>query len=312
MIRDFERRTGVHALARTQHHVVSYAQLRACGVDRWSAQRALASEELFEVVPHVVATCPPADLTLDGWAMSSVLMRRAATASCGLTAVIRYEAWDRGPVVVQATTAGTPGRFVAPDAPGGVIELRRPRRAACDAIRTWRNVPTTSPLRACQELGTSLTPLQVTYVLREFIRRRDFMIEQFEASVAAAGPFHGTPVIREAIDWYHLGSAGTRGPNEDELCRLLVRSTLPPPLVNVRGATGIADLECDFVWIGSRAVVELNDRRHLLPGAAEADEAKRQRLDEAGWRVLFIPGWRVWTDPYGVLDEIRRLLAQAS
>jgi very-short-patch-repair endonuclease len=305
-------RSHVHRVARAQHHVVSAPQLREIGVDRCMSKRFVDAGELTIVIPRVYATRPAEELSLDGWAMAAALARRTPTVSSGLTAIIRHGAWDRGPEVVEASTCGTPCRIVAASAPGGALLLRRWHRPDRAETQLVRGVPTMSPVRACQDLGRSLTALQITFVLREFVRRRDFTIEEFQARVDAAGAIHGASCLRDAITWYHRKSAGTRGQNEDELCRLIHANGLPFPLVNVRGATGFADLECDFVWARQRVVVELNDRRHLLPGAADVDEKKRARLESAGWRIVFIPGWRVWNEPDRLMAEIRAMLAGAN
>jgi hypothetical protein len=308
MIRSLERRSHVVAASRAQHQVLSTAQLRSLEVDRWAVQRAVASGDLHRVAPGVYATRAPEELTLDGWAMVSVLARGAPTASTGVTAVMRHGAWDRSGAVIEASTSGRPGRLSVAAAPGGSIHLHQPARWTPSQVEPLRGVPTRPPIDACRDLGRTLTPLQITFIIREFVRRNDFDITTFEQSVAIAGSFRGKPVISEAIDWYHRNSAGTRGPNEDELCRLIAGSDLPFPMVNARGATGIPDIEADFVWPRFGRVLELNDRRHLLPGAAEADAEKQRRLESAGWSVTFIPGWRVWCEPHHVLDEIRQLL----
>jgi very-short-patch-repair endonuclease len=306
-----ETRRQLNAIARRQHDVVSARQLRELGMTRDATCGAIARGDLALVVPRLYAVGrDPNDLTLDGWAMASVLCRDSMTASSGVTAIMRYGAWDRGPAEIHAVTLGNPGRIESSCAPGRCIRVHRCGDLPGTDITLLRGVPTCVPIRACRELGRSLTPLQVTYVLREFVRRRSFSIDEFACAVDASGQFQGAPVIREAIRWYERGSAGTRGRNEDELCRLLAATTLPRALVNVRGATGLDDLEGDFTWCRERLVVELNDRSHLLPGAAEADAEKARRLTLVGYRVLFIPGWRVWKQPRAVISDIARGLGR--
>lgn len=162
--------------------------------------------------------------------------------------------------------------------------------------------------RTLLDLGKVLTPWQLAAVLRETNFQRRLDLDRIEERLRAQSGSSGTPCMRRAIALHRAGSAGTRSRSEDELLRLILASRLPRPLVNVRGVTGIRDIEPDTCWPRHRLIVEVDGGGHLQPKAAEADASRDAALRAEGWTVHRIPAGRVWRAPRAVAGELARML----
>lgn len=70
-------------------------------------------------------------------------------------------------------------------------------------------------------------------------------------------------------------------------------------------------MEVDLVWTNENLVVELDHEEwHAKTRMQrERDNARDVKLQVAGYRVLRVSGFRLDTDPTGIVQDVRDLLA---
>lgn len=171
------------------------------------------------------------------------------------------------------------------------------------------DIPTTAPLLTATQLGLCLTCHQLPGVYHEGIFMGHFSLPDLEAAVDAAAGVRGIATVRRGLALYKAGSAGTRSRSEDQLLSALLASWAPEPLVNLRGATGLAGVELDLVWPDEQVVVEV-DGRHDRPPNEISDAQVDALLRDQGWLVIRVTADDVWKR----LDETvhRTLVALSS
>ncbi|MCW2923209.1 MAG: hypothetical protein JWM98_613 [Thermoleophilia bacterium] len=166
-----------------------------------------------------------------------------------------------------------------------------------------------SMTRTCHHMGTAATRHQITFVMRSADRLGLLDIEylRFLTGDFYRGPGNG--VVRGALGGWDAGSAGTRSGSEDLFVLGSERYQLPEPAVNVRGVTGLPDVEPDFAYPGLRKVIEIDGGDHDTDAAkardAEIDARHRgRRID-----TLRLPSTSLWRDLRGTMDAVARFLA---
>jgi very-short-patch-repair endonuclease len=79
----------------------------------------------------------------------------------------------------------------------------------------------------------------------------------------------------------------------------------------VRDDSGVI-ARVDFEYVGRHVVIEVDSREHHLRLAQwEKDLKRRNRLTNAGKRVLHVTYLRMKTDEAGLVQEIRQALSRA-
>lgn len=120
-------------------------------------------------------------------------------------------------------------------------------------------------------------------------------------ATAARGP--GAARAREACGLAD-GLAGS--PQETRLRLMMGRAGLPVPVAQyvVRDARGFV-ARVDFAWPALRIAVEYDGAWHAEPGQFARDRRRLNRLQAAGWRVVFVTA----ADLYRPEDVVSRIAA---
>lgn len=294
----------INELAARQHGVVTSAQLREIGVDRHAVGRRLRDGRLGALYPRVYAVGPAALRPTE----STRLM--AATCASGEGAVLSHDScmaqrglWNRWSGIVHVSSP----RQRRPVADGSFVHHRLDRPLPRQDVEVVDGIPMSELHLTIVQLGQVLTAHQIPFVLGEAVHRRLLDHERLERRIIERCGSRGMAVVRRGWQLWLDGSAGTRSRTEDRLLAALPRHFLEP-LVNVRGATGIQGLECDFVWPHRRVVVEVDGSTHHRPHASEQDGQRDDALRREGWRVIRVPAGRVWHELPAVLDKLARVL----
>lgn len=104
---------------------------------------------------------------------------------------------------------------------------------------------------------------------------------------------------------------GVDSPMESRLRMLLVLAGFPEPEVNVRirDENGDVLLQFDLGYRGSRVAVCYEGRQHVeIIEEWERDISRRERADDAEWRVVAVVARGVYVDPLSTLDRVARAL----
>lgn len=293
----------IASCASTQLGLITTAQLRALGVTRSAVAIRIANGRLDRPHPSVlrVALTP---VTHDVVLLGAVLAAGDGAALSHATSGARLGVWTRA--------GDTPVHVISP--------LRRPVKhpsvivhrqpLSPEHVRVVRGIPTCSLAWTCIDLGSALSPHQLAAVVHEASFQDPSAVRDIEALLAERGPLRGVRTIRTALRLHSEGSAGTRSRSEDRLLAALIHARCAPDAVNVRGATGLPGVECDFVWFRSRVVVEIDGPGHDRPGARASDRAVDLELESHGWLVLRIPAQRAYSRPTSTADQIARVTAE--
>ena len=101
---------------------------------------------------------------------------------------------------------------------------------------------------------------------------------------------------------------------ESRLRMLLVLAGIPEPEVNraVRAEDGALLRRFDMCWPGVRVIVEYDCRQHIERERErewERDLARREEIDEDGWRILVVTSRGIYRDPANTVERVFRVLA---
>ena len=81
--------------------------------------------------------------------------------------------------------------------------------------------------------------------------------------------------------------------------------------VHFRRQVPIGDFIVDFACVSARLVIELDGGQHNLQAGRASDESRDERLHRRGYKVLRFWNNDVMANPGGVLEVVRRTLADA-
>lgn len=292
---------AISALSAVGHRSYSATELRHAGIDRHALHRRIRAGQAHRVLPRVYADGPPGTPLLP--ATRRAVAVRAGGKGAALirqTAARHHGIWNRGARIIHAGSERT-----RPPAPLPWLRLHR-CRLPDDEVVVIDGIPCTTVVRTILDLGWELTPWQVAAVIREAVRRRKLVVAELEQALLGRRT-RAARVVREALALRAAGSAGTRSTPEDQVLDGIRRHrSLPIPLVNVRGATGLVGVELDFVWPRERVVLEVDGSGHEEPGLATDDEEKDRELRSRGWIVIRVTPERVHQDLGSVIAAIER------
>ena len=109
-----------------------------------------------------------------------------------------------------------------------------------------------------------------------------------------------------------LVRARSESPQESRLRVLLALAGLPAPEVNAEvfdeGGEFLARLDLAFRSI--KVAIEYDGGHHADPAQWEADVARRQRLEDAGWRIIVVTKRQLFQRPAQIVSVVARALAE--
>jgi very-short-patch-repair endonuclease len=194
-----------------------------------------------------------------------------------------------------------------PDAHPRRVPGLRVRRAALDPdqVRRRHGVLATTPAATALRVAGSLRQDDAVVAVDRLLAARLVDLSRVRA-LAASGRGPGTARARTVLD---LADERSESPQETRLRLLLRRSGLPMPVTQhvVRDEKGRHVARVDFAWPAQKVAVEYDGAWHAEPGQFAKDRARLNRLQAAGWRVVFVTAADL-RDPVGVVARIAEAL----
>jgi hypothetical protein len=294
-----------HAIAEivnAQYGVISYAQLRAAGLQRQAIAHRVKRQRLLRLYPSVFAL-GHARLPREGRWMAAVL-------ACGPRAVLSHgdaaALWDLLPArgaVIHITTPSRSGR--APDRRR--VRLHRVGTLTDDERTVRDGIPVTTPPRTLLDLAPSLRPRALEDVIERMDRLDLFDLVAVRRVLEAHPRQTGAPKLRTVLDRLAgAPAADTRSPLEIALLQLCDDHNLPTPIAN----TLVAGHLVDFHWPGTDFIVETDGFAfHRTRHAFDADHERDQMLALAGYRVVRFTYNQVTHRRRATAQRLRRLLS---
>jgi hypothetical protein len=246
----------LQCLAGQQHGVVSRPQLQALGFSDRAIERAVDAGRLHRVFRGVYAV---------GRAKVSELGRlRAATLACGESAVLSHRSAaallklvNDGPAVIDVIAPPSRGRKI------DGIRFHRVRPPRVEESGTVDGIPCTSPARTLVDLGSVVGDWTLRSAFERAAQRRLLDIPAIEASMDPGR--RGVGSLRALVEeWRRAAPVAKKGrlksPLEAKVLPLLLRRSLPTPLLNAPVKIAKGRIEVDFLWPEHRFVVEADSR----------------------------------------------------
>lgn len=265
----------VAEIARAQHGVVTYLQLREAGMSGNGIARRAQRRQLHRLYRGVYAVGHRADSWHRRW--------MAAVLACGKGAVLGHGSaatlWGllrplKGPVEVL-----TPARSGRSKRDG--IRLHRSTTLVAGMTTKRHGIPVTTPARTIADLRGAVSPR----LWRRAVRQAEL-----------AG--------------FALGSAvetdGTRSDLERDFLRICRRAGLPKPEVNVK----VGRWTVDFLWRDARLAVETDSYLyHRGRIAFQDDHARELDLRRLGYEVRRFDERQIDEEPQRVAADLMAALA---
>ena len=168
-----------------------------------------------------------------------------------------------------------------------------------------KGLPATSLVRAMADLGRRLELVEAVVALDVALRRRRITTAQLRLWVAEHPGYHGLQGLRHALELTN-GRAGS--PMETRLRLLLILNGLPNPLlqVDLYDDTGMFLARPDLYFPSRRLAIEYDGATHRY--SIDGDNARQNRLLEAGYRLLRFGANAVLRTPAAVVGQVERAL----
>lgn len=305
--RDIDRR--IHELASRTCAVVHARDLRAAGVGRDAIADRIADGTVAQLAPRTYAVGPAChEPSRSMLAMAGVLSAGAGASIDGETAGELLGVWDRADPSVHVAV---PGRTVR-TTQGASATFCYHRVAARWSARTGRllgPIPVVGYVDMCLRMACTLTPWQLAFVMQRGIYERHVTLDQLAASARLHARRPWICVYRGAVELVRSGSAGTRSRSEDRLLGCMLQHGIEVPLVNTKGALGLARDEPDFAWIGARVNVEVDGGHHDEPAQVADDDVRDREAAQLGFYVLRVRARDVRRRPRAIVRVIDRAMA---
>jgi len=288
----------VARLAKRQHGVVSWVQLRAAGISPTVIDRRCRRGAWVRL--HVgVYAIGHAPLARRGWQLAAVL-------ACGRGALLSHagaaELWRLVPGASRDhhVTVPTAGGRRQP----GVIVHRRPDLDP--AVATSRDgVPVTEAAQAILDTAATVGRRATEKMLDQAERQRLCDLDQVQAALSRNAGQRGAGVLRAALTERLEGTADTRSPLEELFWGLCLREGLPRPRVNVV----VHGLTVDFHWPAHGVAVETDGwDSHRTPERLQQDVRRNNRLALAGVFLLRFTYSDVTRQAKGTAAQVRSAL----
>jgi very-short-patch-repair endonuclease len=280
-----------------QWGVISWSQLRACGLSKAGIRRRVVSERLHRIHPAVYAFVPSPALAQEGRWFGAVMACGEGAALSHRSAATLWELLDEWPGPAEVTVPVGHSQTVEG------VELHRSRNLA-SAVTKRRGITVTTVERTLADLADVVPQVRLHRAAQqaEFLRRR---IGPTGDPWTYANGRRGAPNLR-SLPLLRARVGMTRSELERRMLALCRRAELPEPECNqeIEGET------VDFVWRPARLIVETDGGdAHLTAAAFEEDRRRDVDLMVAGWRVARFTWAMVRNEPQLVATRLAVLLA---
>ena len=166
----------------------------------------------------------------------------------------------------------------------------------------------TSGLRTAWDLGARLRPDNGVPIIDEMLHRRIIGAVDLEAFAAGRDRWPGSAQARRAVA---LSDEKAESPPESRVRLALDAAGIRPRTqVDVHDEAGRWIARVDMAYEDERIAVEYDGGWHAEPGQLSRDRDRLNRLQAAGWTVVFVTAPDLW-NLHEVVDKIRGALARA-
>jgi very-short-patch-repair endonuclease len=293
---------SVWGLARAQHGVVTWGQLREFGLGRHGIRHRVGRGRLHPVARGVYAV-GRGDLDREGRWMAAVLCcGDGAVLSHGSAAALMGFGSERDGLIEVSVRSPTIRRH------SGLRVHRRPSLRDED-VGSFDRIPVTSPAQTLIDLAAEADRITVERMVDEADRLDLISPPELRAELERHPGQRGVARLRTWLDrrTFRL----TRSRLERRFLPLAREAGLPVPETKVR----VNGFEVDFLWSDLRLVVETDGlRHHRTPAQQSRDHRRDHAHAAAGFTSLRFTHEQVRYEPEhvrAVLGEVARRLGVA-
>jgi len=234
------------------------------------------------------------------------------TAEAAVLTVDSLGAWAS-----HATAARVWGLPIPPLPGEHVTVLRRQQRrgrpqiashsAPDGVIVCFDHVDVSAPSQVFVEMAGLLTLVDLVVIGDHLVRHGLATVADLrERAATATSP--GVALARRAAA---LVREGVDSPMETRVRLLVVLAGLPEPEVNLLVGDEESKRKYDLSYRASRTIIEYDGKHHIEREAQwESDIARREKIDDDGWRYLVLVAKDIFSSPGETLERIHRVLLQ--
>ncbi len=288
------RDVRVANLAARRHGVLSFAELRACGLDRDAILVRVANGRLHPLHRGVYAV-GHANVTQDGCYLAAVKACGEGAALCLRSAgvLLNTITWeDRYPDVLVVGES-------APQHPR--IRGHRTSYLPPEHVTTVRGIPVTTAERTLLDLAGVLPEER----LRRAVRQSRFLklatVRSLVEALHGPGPKRGRKKLARILA---KSAAPTQSELEDVVLDLILRGGFSHPLVNALLYLAGRRIVPDFLWPEQRLVIEADGPHHDDPLERAADRERQRILEAHGYRVIRVTWAQAIAHPAATLRRV--------
>jgi predicted transcriptional regulator of viral defense system len=284
-------------LARKQHGVVSYRQLRGLGLSKGHIQRSKEAGRLHPIHRGVYAVGHPY-LSPHGRCMAAVLVFSGGAVLSHRSAAWLWGIGPLGPRAVEVTVAA-----------------RGNQRQGLQVHRVWAlpdrdrarqdGIPVTSVARTLLDFAGVSSAKQLERVVERAKRRGLLDLDSIDAMLSRRRGY-GAERLQDALSLYRQ-PVTERARSELLFLAAIKAKGLPIPSIN----TFVAGCELDAFWEGERFAVEVDGwETHGTRAAFESDRLRQEEMKLAGIDSIRVAARRIEREPDAVATRIGLLLAR--
>jgi very-short-patch-repair endonuclease len=285
-------------IASRQRGVVTYAQLRECGLSRHQIDHASEAGRLHRVHRGI--------FVVGHTALAPFALEHAAVLACGPGAVLSHSSSahlagivDEGPAVPDVTVAG---RRIK-----GKPGIRIHCVEAFDRRDIWarHGIPATTPARTLVDLSAILDDDELDRAVNEAHALKLISESTLAAALDRSAGRRGVARLRRLLAM-QAGPTITESEAERLALKVIRAAGLPTPRTRVY----LCGYKTDLFWPEHRLIVEIDG--YLFHGGREAFESDRARdatLTAAGYRVIRFTWRQLVEKPLLVVATVTRALA---
>jgi very-short-patch-repair endonuclease len=297
-----KRKARLHALARRQFGLFTYAQAVECGLPRSTLYKA-GSRDWELVLPRVFRFSAVARSYEQGlfavvlWAgPESCVSHRAAGKLWGL------DGCEKAPLELSVPRSSR--------APHDAVILHRgvPSR---EELQAHDRIPVTSVARTLLDLGAVVPRDVVEKATRDALRRRLTAVPVLEMELQKEGRQGraGAGVLRAVVASLSPAVVQAESVLELRLLDVLERAGFRPVAQHAVVASG-RRYRLDFALPQERIALEADGKRtHFLPSDWEKDLRRRNALTVEGWCVLHFSWDMVRREPGRLVEQVQKALS---
>lgn len=294
------------ALALEQWGVVAHYQLIALGFAADAITYRIETARLHPIHVGVYAVGHAA-LTRNARWMAAVLAYGPRAVLSHRDAAALWRIYPSSDARIHVTA----DRYTRNPRPG--LILHRPRRWEPEDHTVHEGIPVTTVERTIVDLASHLSFERLARAWDAAVRLELLDVKKVEAILARSNGRRGLKKVERLCTETRPILESSRSDLERRGYMLFHDTPdIPNPSVNLWVADVAA--EVDLTWPDYKVAVELDHEEwHAKTRAQrESDNARDARLQIARWKVLRVSDYRLQTDPHGIVQDIRDLLAASA